>query len=157
MTTATSSASGTKDAGSFEPAGICELAAQLWERMRDLGDLSVRMAHAGYLKLYTMPRSTLPYDVVLIDEATEGYHAQDVGSHHRSPAELTYSRLCSLMRPRTSTWPSRVWEECSDIGGIASTIGKATKAHRRSLQEYVERAPLVVQYVDTIQARRRSA
>ena len=67
----TSLASGTEDAGSFEPAGICELAAQLWERKRDLGDLSVRMTHAGYLKLYTMSRPTLPYDVVLIDEAQD--------------------------------------------------------------------------------------
>ena len=50
----------------------------IWEKMKDEMDPSVPMTHDGYLKLYQLHpkpdfahtlRKTVPFDVLLIDEA----------------------------------------------------------------------------------------
>jgi len=45
----------------------------LWAKMSDLKDLSVKMTHSGYLKLYQLSRPDLSrdYDIILLDEAQD--------------------------------------------------------------------------------------
>jgi len=46
-------------------------AAEVWSRMCNVKDTEVKMTHAGYLKLYSLSQPSLPYDVVLLDEAQD--------------------------------------------------------------------------------------
>ncbi len=46
-------------------------ARRLWERMQDVNDAKVPMSHDGYLKLFQLSRPSLPYDIVILDEAQD--------------------------------------------------------------------------------------
>ncbi|MGJ7523495.1 UvrD-helicase domain-containing protein [Variovorax sp. LT1P1] len=52
----------------LEPEVIASLARTLWTRMSDPTDSRIGMVHDGYLKLYSLSRPQLPWDVILFDE-----------------------------------------------------------------------------------------
>lgn len=54
----------------FSANGLKEDAQRIWELMQDLHS-PVPMLHDGYLKLYQLSGRTLPYDIVLLDEAQD--------------------------------------------------------------------------------------
>jgi len=55
----------------FPPEQVCGIARSLWDSMRDPKDTSVCMTHDGYLKLFSLSKPALGYDVVLLDEAQD--------------------------------------------------------------------------------------
>eukprot|EP00927_Polykrikos_kofoidii_P053978 TRINITY_DN48484_c0_g1_i1.p1 TRINITY_DN48484_c0_g1~~TRINITY_DN48484_c0_g1_i1.p1 ORF type:complete len:1208 (-),score=221.77 TRINITY_DN48484_c0_g1_i1:104-3727(-) len=55
----------------YLPEQLCFFAQQLWDKMRDMRNTDVNMTHNGYLKLYSLSRPSLAYDVVLLDEAQD--------------------------------------------------------------------------------------
>ncbi|CAE8584481.1 unnamed protein product [Polarella glacialis] len=57
--------------GSISEDLVCDLAKELWRRMCDPKDSEVRMTHGGYLKLYSLSKPRLKYDLVLLDEAQD--------------------------------------------------------------------------------------
>lgn len=44
---------------------------RLWDQMRDPANESVPIPHDGYLKLWSLNQPTLPYDIILLDEAQD--------------------------------------------------------------------------------------
>jgi len=50
---------------------ISQTVRSLWSRMRDTKDNEVLMTHGGYLKLYSLSKPRLRYDVILLDEAQD--------------------------------------------------------------------------------------
>jgi hypothetical protein len=44
---------------------------ELWRRMCDVADSEIRMTHSGYLKLYSLSKPRLKFDVVMLDEAQD--------------------------------------------------------------------------------------
>ncbi len=54
----------------FNARTIADDAQRIWELMKDPAS-RVPMVHDGYLKLYQLSRRTLPYDIVLLDEAQD--------------------------------------------------------------------------------------
>lgn len=54
----------------FDAKTILADARRIWELMQDLGS-KVPMLHDGYLKLFQLSGRTLPFDIVLLDEAQD--------------------------------------------------------------------------------------
>jgi F-box protein 18 (helicase) len=50
---------------------VVELSKHLWKSMRDTENEVVGMTHDGYLKLFQLEKSELPYDVVFFDECQD--------------------------------------------------------------------------------------
>jgi len=50
---------------------VLQVAWRLWDEMRDPTNESVPIPHDGYLKQWSLNQPTLPYDIVLLDEAQD--------------------------------------------------------------------------------------
>lgn len=52
---------------------LADDAENIWKRMTNLEDKSIRLPHDGYLKLWQLQKPTITskYDVILIDEAQD--------------------------------------------------------------------------------------
>jgi superfamily I DNA/RNA helicase len=48
-----------------------ELAIEYWNKMQDINNISVKMTHDGYLKLYHFLNPELKYDYIMVDEAQD--------------------------------------------------------------------------------------
>jgi len=52
-------------------SALCDATRQLWTRMKDRFDTDVPITHDGYLKLFSLSKPQLAFDVVLLDEAQD--------------------------------------------------------------------------------------
>lgn len=51
---------------------LADDAENIWKRMKNLDDKSIRLPHDGYLKLWQLQKPKIQqYDVILIDEAQD--------------------------------------------------------------------------------------
>jgi hypothetical protein len=50
---------------------VCNLASDIWGKMRDVQDLSLPMLHSGYLKLYASRHPKIDFDLIMVDEAQD--------------------------------------------------------------------------------------
>lgn len=57
--------------GSISREAVCNIAKELWRRMCDPTDSEVKTTHGGYLKIYSLSRPELKYDLVMLDEAQD--------------------------------------------------------------------------------------
>jgi len=136
----------------IQPEQVCDIARHLWDSMRDPKATSVHMTHDGYLKLYSLSKPALRYDVVLLDEAQDcspaiaGIVACQrcarvlVGDSHQSiygflgaTDALSAERLCPMGDTIRRRYLTQVFRFGPNIADVANFVLGRWKSERRPL------------------------